>query len=171
MVKTENDAAYEGGVKDGKEGNFFDDAVRLFAPNFTEKDEIRDKGYDWGHEHRYDDVDSGSESSEKSESCCFITTACLRALNLPEDSLEFKAMKVLTKEHILKSMQGKRDYITYNRIAPAIVGRIESRDDSKKIWSKVYESLSSVAQLVFQERYAEGHSEYKRLVKELEVQV
>ena len=98
---------------------------------------------------------------------CHLTTACLKALNLPEDSLEFKAMKILTKEHILKSRQGKRDYILYNRNSPRIVNEIETRNDSQEIWRKVYEKLRNVARLVFNGNYEKGYQSYKSLVNEL----
>ena len=98
---------------------------------------------------------------------CYLTTACLRALGKPQDSLEFRAMKVLTKEHILKSMQGKRDYVRYGRQAPNIVKAIEARPDASEIWGRVYEKLGEVADLVFSDRREEGYQSYKTLVSEL----
>ncbi len=100
-------------------------------------------------------------------SCCFITTACLRALGKPQDSLEFRAMKVLTKEHILKSMQGKRDYVKYGKQAPRIVQAIEARPDSREIWGRVYGKLGEISDLVFSDRREEGYQAYKNLVSEL----
>ena len=100
-------------------------------------------------------------------SCCFITTACLRALGKPQDSLEFRAMKVLTKEHILKSMQGKRDYVRYGRQAPKIVQAIEARPDANEIWRGVYKTLGEVADFVLSGRREEGYQSYKQLVSEL----
>ena len=102
---------------------------------------------------------------------CFITTSCLKALNLPEDSLEFKAMEVLTKEHILKSLHGKRDYIRYLKKAPQIVESIEARSDSQKIWEDVYSKLRDITNLVSNKKYGEGYDSYKSLVMNLDAKV
>ncbi len=105
-------------------------------------------------------------------SCCYITTACLDAMNIPQgESLELKAMKIMTKEHILKSMQGKRDYVRYNRKAPRIVSEIEARSDSKQIWGGIYERLQDMARFVFIGKYEEGYQSYKSLVNELDTQL
>src|SRR3989338_2890279 len=38
---------------------------------------------------------------KKDDSCCYITTSCLNAMSIPqEQSLELKAMKIMTKKHI-----------------------------------------------------------------------
>lgn len=169
MGKTENDKMYEEGFKDGKRGGFLNDFVRnVHTPIDPPNQHIYDKGYDEGSKRRYksdDNSDSGSEGG--SSSCCFITTACLEALALPKNSLEFIAMKTLTKEHILKSRQGRRDYIRYNRVSPEIVNRINARADSLEIWKAVYERLRETALLVLDSRMEEGYRTYKQLVEQL----
>jgi len=110
----------------------------------------------------------GSGGSSGGDSCCYVTTACLDAMGLPRDSLEMKAMKILTKEHILKSFQGKRDYILYGRKAPRIVSEIESRSDSKEIWGRVYEKLKDITRTVFGGELERGYQSYKSLVNELD---
>ncbi len=112
----------------------------------------------------------GSSGGGGSSSCCYVTTACLDALGLPRDSLEMRAMKLLTKEHILKSFSGKRDYVWYGRNGPAIVRAIESRPDSKAIWKGVYEKLRDVTSSVLSKNYEGAHRLYKGLVFGLEEQ-
>jgi len=101
---------------------------------------------------------------------CYVTTACLDALGLPKDSLELGAMKVLTRDHILKSFSGKRDYIAYGRKGPAIVQAIESREDSLGIWGRIYETLKDVTASVLSGNYERGHQSYKELILDLEKQ-
>lgn len=165
MGKTDNDEAYEKGVEDGLGGGFLDDMVEGLVsggPFETKKEEIYHKGYEYGVDHRDSD-----DSSSSDDSCCYITTACLKSLGMPEDCLEFKAMKILTKEHILKSRQGKRDYVSYGRKSPAIVKRIEARTDAREIWTGVYEKLKDVAKLVFDKNYEGGYQSYRSLVIDL----
>lgn len=170
MGKTSNDEAYERGVNRGLDGgfgeDFSEDISRQLSPiEKTEKEKIEAKGYEWGRDHRDSDDSSGSSSSD--DSCCYITTACLKSLRMPEDSLEFKAMKTLTKEYILKSRQGKRDYVSYGRKSPAIVKRIEARTDAREIWTGVYEKLKGVAKLVLNKNYEGGYQSYRSLVIDL----
>jgi len=103
-------------------------------------------------------------------SCCYVTTACLKALGKSLDSPEFTAMKVLTKEHILKSRAGKRDYITYRKIGPKIVQAVESRPDRMQIWDNVYASLQETARFVYSGKNEDGYRTYKGLVHRLEAQ-
>ena len=114
------------------------------------------------------------EEKEKREnaakSCCYVTTACLDALGKPRDSPEMSAMKTLTKNYVLKSFSGKRDYIMYRRRGPAIAEAINSREDSQGIWKNVYERLGDVTSSVLSSNYEMGHRLYKDLMLGLEKQ-
>lgn len=105
--------------------------------------------------------------SDFDSKCCYITSACLEDLGLPLNSLEMKAMKILTRENILKSFKGKRDYISYGKKAPEIVKAIRSKPESKQIWKQVYQSLNDVTSAVAFGRYEEGYEQYKSLVVRL----
>jgi hypothetical protein len=122
-------------------------------------------------------IPSSSGSGGSSRGCssdsnggCYITTACLDAMDLPRNSLEMQAMKILTKEHILKSFSGKVDYVRYGKKAPGIVQAIESREDAPVIWKGVYERLKEVTTNVLSGAYARAHEQYKDLVLGLEKQ-
>jgi hypothetical protein len=112
----------------------------------------------------------GSHTDHSDGGGCYVTTACLDSLGLSRDSLEMKAMKVLTNVHVLGSFSGKRDYITYQKKGPRIVSAINSRDDSKSIWQGVYEKIGEVTQSILSEDYAKGHKQYKDLILGLEAQ-
>ncbi len=111
---------------------------------------------------------SHSKHSKGGGGGCYITTACLDAIGLPRDSLEMKAMEVLTKEHILKSFQGKKDYVIYGRKAPLIVQAIKSRDDSQDVWKRVYGTLRNITSAVLSSDNERAHKQYKDLVLGLE---
>ena len=115
---------------------------------------------------------SQSDASDKFESgnadCCFITTACLEDLGYnPSETEEMRAMKIVTKNHVLKSRAGMRDYIKYGRIAPGIVAAIRGRGDTEQIWRRVYEKLKDVSIAVFEGDLDKGYQRYKALVNEL----
>jgi len=56
MSKTDNDRAYERGVKDGQDAGILDEISHSFGKslNISEKDEIYDKGFSYGVQHQND---------------------------------------------------------------------------------------------------------------------
>jgi hypothetical protein len=135
----------------------------IYAKNYR-------KGAQDQDDNGYKSADDCGTGESSSDSCCYITSACLDSMGLPRNSLEMVAMKELTKNHILKSFRGKREYLLYGRKAPAIVQAIESRPDNKKTWSQVYETLREITSTIVSGRYEEGHQQYKSLVLRLEDQ-
>lgn len=132
------------------------------TPSREDQDKLRE-AYQQGHENTDTQI-------EESNSCCYIVGACLDDLGLPRNSLEMKAMKQLTKNHILKSFSGKRDYVRYGKIGPSIVTAIRARTNSKGIWEKVHQTLQGIAPQIYEGKYQEGYQQYKGLVLELESQ-
>lgn len=110
------------------------------------------------------------ESSSSSDSCCYITSACLDDLKIPRTCPEMKAMKILTKDYVLQSFSGRKDYIKYGRIAPKIVTAIRASTDYMEAWRKVYETLKKVSDTTMKGRYRESHQQYKSLVLGLEAE-
>lgn len=111
-----------------------------------------------------------SEQSS-SESCCYITSACLDDLKISRNCPEMKAMKAMTQNYILKSFGGIRDYIKYGKRAPRIVENIRKRSDFKQIWEDVYGQLQQVTEVVGSKNYSEGYRLYKSLVLGLEAKI
>ena len=72
MVKTRNDEIAEQGVHDGMDGNFLTDLAQSLSKGFTlgnrEEEEIYDKNYEWGAEHRpsWDPFEEGQKNLEAS---------------------------------------------------------------------------------------------------------
>ncbi len=89
-------------------------------------------------------------------------------MGLPIGSLEMRAMKALTKEHILRTFGGRRDFVLYGRKAPAIVQAIESRSDANDIWRNVYDRLKEITSTILTRDYGVAHGQYRDLVLGLE---
>ncbi|MEK6811901.1 MAG: hypothetical protein AABX96_05310 [Nanoarchaeota archaeon] len=171
MSQKRDNQAYESGDEDGSNGWLLPDIIQGISkalPGGGREQDIYDKGYEEGSRRRREG--DNDNSSDSDSSCCYITTSCLRALDKSQDSVELRAMKVLTREHILKSREGKRDYIKYGRKAPGIVKEIESRPDRMQIWESIYPTLQRIASLVFDGKYEESHRAYKDLVVNLDIQ-
>lgn len=171
MSQDSNNEAYAKGDEDGKNGFFLDDIAQSLSSgiNFSDEEVCYNKGYDHGRNDR--GREDSSDTSDKP--CgCYITTACLEARGIPvKDSLEYRTIKDLTKNHILASFSGKRDYVKYNKIGPGIVEAVNARSDSQEIWGGVYSDLQNVSGLVLQGMYEAGHQAYKRMVGSLQEKV
>ena len=79
-----------------------------------------------------------------------------------------RAMKELTKEHILKSFGGRRDYLLYGKKGPAVVKAIEARSDARSVWEGVYERLKNITSSILSKDYGLAHQKYRDLVLGLE---
>jgi len=139
------------------------DAITLgiFSPSSEDQEKIKKAYYDG---------QTNYEEQTDSSSCCYITSACLDDLGIPRTAREMTAMKTLTRDHILRTFGGKRDYIKYGRIAPGIVRGIRARNDSLSIWRSVYDTLQRIPPSVQRGAYQEGYDKYKSLVLGLEAE-
>lgn len=173
----QNNHEYAEGYAKGRSSNLLEEFL-AHCPigGCASDDSIYAKGFRAGAS---DGDDYGTKSADEcgsgdtdtsSESCCYVTSACLDDLGLPRSSPEMKVMKILTRNYILKSFSGRRAYLQYGRIAPKIVESIRARSDSKNIWKQVYERLHEMVPTVEQGKYEEGYERYKSLVLGLEAQ-
>jgi len=164
-----NNKDYAKGYAAGRSG----DVVRDFLEHGWNDDDVTHKGYVAGSDDRSSfgsksPEDCGTGETHDNSSCCYLTSACLDSMGIPRTALEMKAMKVLTKNYILKSFAGKRGYVTYRKRAPTIVRAINSITDSQETWIRVYEILKEVTSDVISGRYEEGYQKYKSLFFGLE---
>jgi hypothetical protein len=177
-TEDKNNKEYATNYARGRSGDIVRDAFN----SWEDHDSIEYQAYKAGERDRskfgfksQDDCGSGESSepvvSDPSDSCCFITSACLDDLHLPRTDLGMVAMKTLVRNHILKTHQGKRDYVTYGKIAPGIVRRIRARKDSLAVWNNVYSVLQGIVPSVQRGDYQEGYEKYKSLVLGLEAEL
>jgi len=182
MTKDDDDRIYAAGVEHGQasrqEGVIETIAKTIVsAPFSTVEDTLFDsrerdiykKGEEFGKTHPSSEENSSSSSSS-SDSCCYIVGACLDELHLPRTSQEMLAMKVLAKDHILKSFSGKRDYVRYGKLGPKIVEAIRARSDSQPVWRRIYEGLREITPKVQRGDLKAGYDQYKSMVLGLEEQ-
>lgn len=170
MVSKEDRKSYEDGKNDAETAGDPYALCGLLFPSRRPSDPSKAAAYDKGL--RGEKLDENKGSSSSGRSCCYLTTACLDAMGIPqEESQELEAIKLVTKEHIMKSRQGKRDYILYRRKAPRIVSGIEARSDSKEIWGRVYERLRDITRTISDGDLERGYQSYKSLVIGLEGQL
>lgn len=96
-------------------------------------------------EHGYfcspDQGENHSPTSSSDDSGCFITTACIEALHLPDDCDELQTLRVLRDKRRLYDSQFNGMVEEYYQIAPAIVSAINRSAERKTCYLDIYEHM------------------------------
>lgn len=91
--------------------------------------------YDFCNTYKYDDCPYYRGSS----SGCYLTTACVDAMEFPDDCLELQTMRRLRDEYILPNIENGRKIVEeYYAKAPQIVSAINAKENSIEIWKDIY---------------------------------
>lgn len=165
--KDDKDRAYAEGVKEGLEGNFVDDFAEDLSRGWPTADreftEIKEKGYDWGREHRHDPEHSKSDD----DGPCFISTACVVARGLPDDCRELAVLRRF-RDELSRSEPGRTAVQEYYRDAPEIVASIDASPDPGSVYRDLYEGLvRRCVGLIERGRPRAAFDTYRRIVHEL----
>lgn len=104
---------------------------------------------------------SGTATDEE----CFLTTAVALRRGQPDDCEELVVMRRF-RDRVLG--RAHPDVVLYQRIAPAIVARVEAREDAGAVWAVLYaDYLVPILELVRSGRHAEAHAAYRLMVTDL----
>lgn len=72
---------------------------------------------------------------------CYLTTACVKARNLPDDCTELQTLRSFRDNYLAAKEQGPAEIEDYYRTAPQIVASINARDDAGSIWNTLYHEM------------------------------
>lgn len=85
---------------------------------------------------------SGSgDSGSSGGSGCFLTSACVHAMNLPDDCHELSTLRRYRDTYLRNCEGGMCDIHEYYAIAPRIVEKIDESEDAPGVWKKLYDEL------------------------------
>lgn len=99
---------------------------------------------------------------------CFLTTACVKARNLPDDCAELNILRAFRDNYVRNLPEGERVIQEYYDIAPKIVKKINQSKNALNIWKDLYHSLvDKSVKLIQAGRKSEAYENYKSIVKEL----
>lgn len=103
---------------------------------------------------------------------CFLTTACIRAKQLPDDCTELTALRKFRDTSLVTTDEGKILVKKYYNIAPQIVQEINSYSNCSQIWTLLYDELvQGTVSLINDNKPAEAVSLYRTYVNLLEENV
>jgi 3'-phosphoadenosine 5'-phosphosulfate sulfotransferase (PAPS reductase)/FAD synthetase len=132
------------------------------AYNYEECPSYRDG--DYSEERPLDrDGDDGDYSSG-----CFLTTACVRAKNLPDNCEELTTLRDFRDTWLTQQPNGTSIIEEYYKIAPKIVASINKTATAEKTWTELYEKLvAPCVEMIKNDRKQEAFRLYESVTQEL----
>lgn len=118
-------------------------------------------GCDRSTVHRWDNK-YGQYSND-----CFISTACFKAMRLPDNCLELKVLRKFRDNYVRGLPNGKKLIAEYNTIAPQVVKAVNGNRNSKEIYSKLYNAISKAVKLILVGRNEEALKIYITVAQKL----
>ncbi len=77
-------------------------------------------------------------SEQSGGSNCFLTTATVGCIGLPDDCFELRTLRNFRDRHLSTTSEGARLVAEYYRIAPRIVDAVNARPEAAAIWRRTY---------------------------------
>jgi len=106
----------------------------------------------------------GGSSNSSSGDGCFLTSACIKARNLPDDCEELTIMREFRNTYLNETETGKALIKEYYEIAPGIVEKINKQPDANSIYEHIYEDVLSCIKKIKNNQYEDAVSIYRSMV-------
>jgi len=118
-----------------------------------------DDSYNSGYNH--------TKEQEESSSSCFITTACVSAVGLPDDCEILSVLRNFRDTVLSQTQKGAELVRRYYEIAPSIVKSVNDGPMPQAVWVQVFGEIHDIKSLVDSKRYEEAVSAYEAMVMRL----
>lgn len=139
-----------------------------YACRKSGKDVNEDIYYKYCRNYDYDDcpIYKGQDSGG-----CFLTSACVEAMGLPDDCYELTILRNFRDTYLAKQVSGKSEIAHYYHVAPVIVAHIRKRVDRVVIFEKIYNELVlPCVKMIEASKLSDAHRHYRDYVNMLEKQ-
>ena len=114
-----------------------------------------------------ENIEKHFPSPKKNDSDCYITTACVRAMGLPDDCLELATLRWLKDNKIVKTAEGRKALKEYDEVGPEIVKSINYNADSSGIWKYLHSEIRKAVAMVLSGDNEGAFSHYRKISLEL----
>ncbi len=100
---------------------------------------------------------------------CYLTSACVEAMGLPDDCMELTTLRQFRDGWLTDQPGGKETIQTYYRVAPGIVEAIRAESDSKAEFQRIYDEMVCPCVKAIQEgRPQDAWELYEKMTRSLE---
>ena len=122
--------------------------------------------YDYCRDYSYDECDIYKEESSGG---CYVTSACVEAMGLPDDCYELETLRRYRDTWLKNTDEGSDIIRMYYKIAPKIVEAIDKRADRECIYKMIYGNMvKPCVELIEHQKYQEALELYRKMTLELE---
>lgn len=83
---------------------------------------------------------------------CYLTSACVEAMGLPDDCMELTTLRNFRDNWLANQPGGKEEIQRYYEVAPGIVAAIQTKETAKKIFADIYSGLVRPCVVLIQDR-------------------
>ena len=133
---------------------------------------LKDQEYYRGHECRsYSPTwyaPKNTKDPMKEPNGCFLTSACVEYLGLPDDCKELTTLRAF-RDNVLKATGEGRGLVDeYYRIAPVLVEKINASPKKAEIYREIYERILSCIREIEQENHDTAVVLYREMVQDVE---
>lgn len=100
---------------------------------------------------------------------CYLTTACVNVMNLPDNCTELETLRSFRDNYILSKVENGAQVIDeYYRIAPLIISSINEQVNADEIWRDLYYSeILPCVELINKNKLQETYDRYCLMTKTL----
>ena len=141
---------------------------RDYACRKTGKNVDEDVYYRYCRNYSYDECPIYKQE-RSSDSSCYISTACIKARNLPDNCWELTVLRSFRDKVLRTTECGRADVEHYYAIAPRIVDAIGKRPDATDIFCNLYKELVlPCVELIEMGQYDKAYCLYRQKSLELE---
>ena len=136
------------------------------------KDVSEDIYYKWCRAYDYASCSVYKEegnNNQQDDSNCFLTTACIRTKNLPDNCYELKILREFRDGYIMGLPDGAAMIKRYYEIAPQIVKRISGQLNATEIYQEIYNRvIVPCVHLIERRENEKAYECYKDMVTQLQ---
>ncbi len=111
---------------------------------------------------------AASEKSSSSGGICFITTACVEAVGLPDDCDELQILRKFRDEYVQYLNDGKEMLNHYYSKSSEIVSAISRSDSAKEEYHRVFQEVQETVSCILAGQESKAVDVYRQLVQRLE---
>lgn len=106
---------------------------------------------------------TAAEKSQSSGSGCYLTTACVEAMGLPDDCRELTVLRNFRDHWLREKVTGPAEIAEYYEIAPQIVERIQRSEERMELLKGIYdEMITPCVDDIQAGNYETAHERYRR---------
>jgi len=98
---------------------------------------------------------------------CYLTTACVDAMSLPDNCLELSVLRNFRDKILMPTSKGRKSVGEYCRIAPEIVQSVNEGEDAQNIWQSTYKDIRHAVSLVLSGNFEGAFEHYQQMTSKL----